>query len=129
MERHRVVAVQGYAVGQAWGADREWQSAPPGYDWRECDISQNAIDDLAIASFERRCVNRIGDKSMWDVEHRHGAEQVQPARPEPVLEAGEVDHIIDRLAPRVGCLELQTALKPRDTRSYDAVEAGTATVI
>src|SRR5262249_4758116 len=126
MERHRVVAVQGYAVGQAWGADRGWPSAPPGYDWRECDFSQHAIYCLSLASLKGVGVTRMGDKSMWDVQQRHGAKQAQPARPEPVLEAGEVDHIIYRLAPRVVCLELQAVRKPPGKRCCHAVVDGAA---
>src|SRR5262249_22659941 len=94
-------------VYQAWSANGEGQPALHSHNWSQCDVCQGAVQEVPLIRPKGSGVDRIGYEDVGHVKHGNSSIGTQTARPEPVLETGEVDGIIDGLAPGVVDLELQ----------------------
>src|ERR1051326_3466397 len=79
------------------------------------------MEEISLTRLERKSVDGIGNEDVRHIEHGNGAEQVEPAGAEPVLEAGKIDRVIDRLAPGVVRLELQAVAVPFGERCSQPV--------
>src|SRR5712692_10456969 len=106
-ERRGKVVVQREPVGQAGGSDGIREPAANGYNRSQRHVRKYGGKEIPLAGFERSGIHRISDKNMRDIKDRGRTVQAQPGRPEPVLEAGEINDVVYGLAPGVIRLELQ----------------------
>jgi len=95
------------AVEQAGRPDRERKPTAPVHDGSHGDIRKHSCEDVSLVGLPRGGVHSIGNEVVRNVKDRYCSVQVQPARPEPFLEAGEINEVVYGLAPGVVDLELQ----------------------
>src|SRR5205807_231686 len=89
--------------------DREWKPTVDEYHRRDRYVSERLGQEIALARFERSGIYHISDQAVRNIKDRYRPVEVELAGTEPVLEAGEIDDVVNGLAPGIVHLELQSA--------------------
>src|ERR1700694_727275 len=98
-----------YLVLQAGCPDGEGKPAVDEYHRRNRYVGQRPGQEITLAGLERSGIDRISSQGLRHVKDRASPIQAELAGPEPVLEAGKINDVVNGLAPGVVDLELQSA--------------------